>query len=244
MVTEGRFDRCRNVGTLLQPSAIMPEAVVFDLDGVLLDSEQLWTESKHELVRESGGRWREDAPTAMMGMSSREWSRYMRDELDVDMDVDEINRAVVGRMEERYREHLPLLPGAAEAVRSLHRRWPLALASSANREIIDFALDVAGLAGEFSATVSSEEVQRGKPAPDVYLEAAHRLGVQADRCIAIEDSGNGMRSAAAAGMAVIAVPNQQYPPDDDALALAAARVDTLVELTPELVERLAERTAG
>ncbi len=216
----------------------MPEAVVFDLDGVLLDSEQLWTESKQDLVRESGGRWRADAPTAMMGMSSREWSRYMRDELGVDMDVDEINRDVVRRMKERYRERLPLLPGAVEAVRTLGRRWPLGLASSANREIIDFALDAAGLADEFSATVSSEEVQRGKPAPDVYLEAAHRLAVQADRCVAIEDSSNGMRSAAAAGMAVLAVPNQHYPPDDDSLALAGARVDTLVEVTPELVERL------
>lgn len=216
----------------------MPEAVVFDLDGVLLDSEQLWTESKQDLVRESGGRWRTDAPTAMMGMSSREWSRYMRDELGVDMDVDEINRDVVRRMKERYHERLPLLSGAVEAVRTLGRRWPLGLASSANREIIDFTLDAAGLAGEFSATVSSEEVQRGKPAPDVYLEAAHRLAVQADRCVAIEDSSNGMRSAAAAGMAVLAVPNQHYPPDDDSLALAGARVDTLVEVTPELVARL------
>jgi HAD superfamily hydrolase (TIGR01509 family) len=238
MVTQERFGRGRNVGTLLQRSAIMPEAIVFDLDGVLLDSEQLWNESKQELVRESGGRWREDAPTAMMGMSSPEWSRYIRDELGVGMDAEDINRDVVRRMEQRYRRHLPLLPGALEAVRSLHRRWPLALASSANREIIDFALGVAGLAGEFSATVSSEEVERGKPAPDVYLEAAHRLGVRADRCVAIEDSSNGLRSAAAAGMAVLAVPNEHYPPDEDALLLAAARVDTLLEVTPELVERL------
>ena len=216
----------------------MPEAVVFDLDGVLMDSEQLWNQSKQEVVRESGGRWREDAPTAMMGMSSPEWSRYMRNALGVPMAIDEINRAVVERMEQHYREHLPLLPGAVEAVRSLHRHWPLALASSANREIIDFALDAAGLAREFSATVSSEEVEHGKPAPDVYLEAARRLEVSPDRCVAIEDSSNGLRSGAAAGMAVIAVPNQHYPPDDDALALAATCVPTLLEITPELVERL------
>ena len=141
-------------------------------------------------------------------------------------------------MEQHYREHLPLLPGAVEVVRALQRRWPLALASSANREIIDFALDAAGLAGDFRATVSSEEVERGKPAPDVYLEAARRLDVAADRCVAIEDSSNGMRSAAAAGMAVIAMPNPHYPPDDDALALAAACVHTLAEITPALVERL------
>ncbi|HUJ33586.1 MAG TPA: HAD family phosphatase [Solirubrobacteraceae bacterium] len=216
----------------------MPDAVVFDLDGVLMDSEQLWNRSKEALVRESGGRWRDDAPQAMMGMSSPEWSRYMRDELGVDLDPEEISRDVVRRMEQLYREHLPLLPGAVEAVRTLGRRWPLGLASSSNREIIDFALDAAGLAGEFSATVSSEEVVRGKPAPDVYLEAAHRLRVRADRCVAVEDSSNGLRSAAAAGMAVLAVPNQHYPPDADALALATARVDTLVGLTPELVERL------
>ncbi len=203
-----------------------------------MDSEQLWNESKQEVVRDTGGHWREDAPTAMMGMSSPEWSRYMRDELGVDLDVEEINRAVVDRMERRYREHLPLLPGAVETVRALHRRWPLALASSANREIIDFALDAAGLAGEFSATVSSEEVPHGKPAPDVYLEAARRLDVDPRRCVAIEDSSNGLRSAVAAGMAVIAVPNQHYPPEDDALALAGACVQTLAEITPALVERL------
>ncbi len=224
--------------TLLQRWAIVPQAVIFDMDGVLMDSEQLWNQAKEELVRESGGRWRDDAPRAMMGMSSPEWSRYIRDELGVESDVQDINRGVVHRMEELYREHLPLLPGAVEVVHALHRRWPLALASSANREIIDFALEAAGLAGEFGATVSSEEVERGKPAPDVYLEAARRLGVEADRCVAIEDSSNGLRSAAAAGMAVIAVPNEHYPPDQAALALAAAVVHSLPEITPELVERL------
>ena len=216
----------------------MPQAVIFDMDGVLLDSEQLWNQSKEEVVRNSGGHWREEAPTAMIGMSSPEWSAYMRDTLGVRMDADDINRAVVDRMEQHYREHLPLLPGAVEVVRSLHHRWPLALASSANREIIDFALDAAGLAGEFSATVSSEEVAHGKPAPDVYVEAARRLGVPADRCVAIEDSSNGLRSAAAARMAVIAVPNEHYPPGPDAIALAADCVHSLAEITPELVERL------
>ncbi len=219
-------------------NASVTQAVIFDMDGVLLDSEQLWNQSKQEVVRESGGHWREDAPTAMIGMSSPEWSAYMRDTLGVPTSTDEINRAVVDRMEQHYREHLPLLPGAVEVVRTLHRRWPLALASSANREIIDFALDTAGLAGEFDATVSSEEVQRGKPAPDVYLEAARRLSVEADRCVAVEDSSNGIRSAAAAGMAVIAFPNPHYPPDEDALARASARIDALSEITPALVERL------
>jgi len=210
---------------------------MFDLDGVLVDSEQLWNQAKEELVREAGGRWREDAPRAMMGMSSTEWSAYMRDELGVDRDTDEINRDVVGRIERLYRAELPLLPGAAETVHALSGRWPLGLASSSNREIIDLVLDLAGLADSFVATVSSEEVDRGKPAPDVYLETARCVGVQADRCVAIEDSSNGLRAAVAAGMAVIAVPNPHYPPDEDALGLAAASVHSLRDLTPELVER-------
>jgi HAD superfamily hydrolase (TIGR01509 family) len=218
----------------------VPEAVVFDLDGVLLDSEQLWNRAKESLVRDTGGRWREDAPRAMMGMSSPEWAAYLRDELGVDRDLSEINREVVRRMEDLYRERLPLLPGAVEAVRRLHDRWPLGLASSSNREIIDLALDLAGLAAAFAVTVSSEEVARGKPAPDVYLEAARRLGAAPGRCVAIEDSSNGLRAAAAAGLPVIAVPNPHYPPSDDALGLAAARIETLDELTPELVERVSD----
>jgi len=144
----------------------------------------------------------------------------------------------VAQMEDLYRRRLPLLPGAVEAVRSLARRWPLGLASSSNREIIDLALNLAGLADAFAATVSSEEVERGKPAPDVYLEAARRLRAAPARCVAIEDSSNGLRAAAAAEMPVIAVPNPHYPPNQDALALAAATIDTLHELTPELVERV------
>lgn len=213
-----------------------PDAVIFDLDGVLLDSEQRWNEAKEALVREAGGRWRDDAPTVMMGMSSPEWSAYLHDELGVPLDADAINRDVVRRMEEGYARALPLLPGAHEAVAALAARWPLGLASSSNREIIDRVLELAGFAGAFGATVSSEEVARGKPAPDVYLEVARRLGVAAERCVAIEDSANGLRAAAAAAMPVIAVPNPHYPPSDDALALAAARVGVVGEVTPALVE--------
>ncbi len=213
----------------------MPEAVIFDLDGVLVDSEPLWNGAKKEVVEEAGGHWREDAPKAMIGMSSPEWSRYMRNELGVPLGVEEIDRLVVKRMEQLYRTQLPLLPGAVESVRELKRHWPLGLASSANREIIDLVLVLAGLTDAFTATVSSEEVKRGKPAPDVYLEAARLVGVEPARCVAIEDSTSGLRSAAAAGMAVIAVPNPHYPPDPDALALAAATVRTVEEVTPELV---------
>ena len=155
------------------------------------------------------------------------------------MDADAISRDVVRRMQEGYRHELPLLPGAREAVRSLAGRWALGLASSSNREIIDRVLELAGFAGSFRVTVSSEEVQRGKPAPDVYLEAARRLGVTAACCVAIEDSSNGLRAAAAAGMVVIAVPNPHYPPAADALALAAATVPVVGDVTPALLERLA-----
>jgi HAD superfamily hydrolase (TIGR01509 family) len=217
----------------------VPEAVIFDLDGVLTDSEQLWNQAKHDLVVSAGGHWRDDAPQAMMGMSSTEWASYMHDELGVALDPEDINREVVRRMEELYRARLPLLPGAVETVQALARHWPLGLASSSNREIIDLVLALAGVADAFAATVSSEEVQRGKPAPDVYLEAARRLDANAGGCVAVEDSGNGLRAAAAAGMTVIAVPNPHYPPDPDALALAAATVPTVGDIGPELVERLA-----
>jgi HAD superfamily hydrolase (TIGR01509 family) len=216
----------------------MTDAVMFDLDGVLLDSEQLWNAIKKELVEETGGSWREEAERAMMGMSSPEWSGYMHDELGVPMTAGEINREVVRRIARRYREQLPLLPGAIEAVRALAARWPLGLASSSNREIIDLFLEVAALRDSFKATVSSEEVSRGKPAPDVYLEAARRVGVAPGGCVAVEDSSNGLRAAAAAGMTLIAVPNPHYPPDRDSLALAAAAVATPGEVTPELIARL------
>jgi HAD superfamily hydrolase (TIGR01509 family) len=217
----------------------MPAAVIFDLDGVLMDSEQLWNGAKEALVREAGGRWRDEAPTVMMGMSSPEWAAYLHDELAVPMDVEAINRDVVRRMEEGYRRELPLLPGAADAVRALAARWPLGLASSSNRELIDLVLELAGFADAFRVTVSSEEVARGKPAPDVYLETARRLGVAPESCVAIEDSSNGLRSAAAAGMAVIAVPNPHYAPAADALALAAAAVPIVGDVTPRLVEQIA-----
>ena len=216
----------------------MPAAVIFDLDGVIMDSEQRWNGAKEALVRETGGRWRDEAPSVMMGMSSSEWAAYLRDDLGVPMDVDAISRDVVRRMEDGYREELPLLPGAGDAVRSLADRWPLGLASSSNREIIDLVLELTGFGEAFRVTVSSEEVERGKPAPDVYLEAARKLEVEPASCVAIEDSSNGLRSAHAAGMAVIAVPNPHYPPEPDALELAAASVEVVGEITPELVERV------
>jgi HAD superfamily hydrolase (TIGR01509 family) len=213
-------------------------AVVFDLDGVIIVSELLWTRKREELARESGGTWLPEAQEAMQGMSSPEWTRYMRDELRVPMEPAEISDAVVAKMERAYRDELPLIDGALEAVRALAARWPLALASSANRELIDLVLELAGLSESFAASVSSEEVANGKPSPDVYLEAARRLGVPPERCVAVEDSGNGIRAAHAAGMMVIAVPNPDLPPAADTLELAEAEMETVSELTPALVEGL------
>ena len=214
----------------------MTRALVFDLDGVLLDSEQVWNQAKEEVVHEHGGRWREEAPRRMMGMSSLEWSRYLHDELGVPLEPDAISDEVVRRLERIYRDRLPLVDGAAEAVERLAERLPLGLASSSNREIIDLVLSASGLGPRFRVTVSSEEVARGKPAPDVYLEAARRLAVDPTRCAAVEDSENGIRSAKAAGMRVVAVPNPQYPPADHALDLADVVLQSIADLTREAIE--------
>ena len=213
-------------------------AVIFDLDGVLLDSEAAWVKVKKEFTEETGGHWKEQAQWDMLGMSSIEWSRYMHDELGVPVPPEQISSAVADRLAQQYREQLPLLPGALEAVRSLARQWPLGLASSSNRNVIDLVLQKAGLADAFEVTVSSEEVSAGKPAPDVYLEAAKRLGIEPAECAAIEDSANGIRSAHAAEMAVIAIPNRDFPPDPEALALADVVIDSLEELNPERVRSL------
>jgi HAD superfamily hydrolase (TIGR01509 family) len=212
------------------------EAVVFDLDGVIVDSEQVWDEVREAYVRETGGTYTDESARDMMGMSSPEWSRYMADSLRVPGTPEEINAAIVERMLERYGEEPPLIPGAVEAVRRIAAWVPLAIASSSNRELIDVVLRVSGLSGDFAATVSSEEVPRGKPSPDVYLEAAHRLGADPARCGAVEDSHNGIRSAKAAGMRVIALPNPHFPPDAEALAHADVVLRAIDELTPEVIE--------
>jgi beta-phosphoglucomutase-like phosphatase (HAD superfamily) len=217
------------------------EAVVFDLDGVLLDSEQVWDEVREELARERGGRWHDQAQRDMMGMSSLEWSRYMHDVIGLPEPPEEINAEVVRRMGGRYRDGLPLLPGALCAVERLAARWPLGLASSSNRPLIDLVLDVSGLARFFRATVSSEEVARGKPAPDVFLEAARRLGAAPERCGVVEDSANGILAGRAAGMLVVAIPNPHFPPGDEALAAADVVLSSLGELRPSVFESASSR---
>jgi HAD superfamily hydrolase (TIGR01509 family) len=212
------------------------EAVVFDLDGVLVDSEEVWDDVRSNYIREQGGRYDAEAQRAMMGMSSLEWSRYIHDDLGVPLPAEKINSDVVELMAERYREHLPLTEGAIEAVRLMAARWTLGLASSANRELIDTVLELTGLDELFRATVSSEEVARGKPNPDVYLETCLRLGADPRHAVAIEDSEAGIRSAKAAGMRVIAVPNPAFPPRAEALAEADVLLESLTALQPVHVE--------
>jgi HAD superfamily hydrolase (TIGR01509 family) len=198
----------------------MISAVIFDLDGVLVDSEQAWDAARKDVVAANGGEWRDGAEHDMLGMSSKEWPVYVVEHLGVHMTADEVNRAVVDAMLRGYERELPLLPGAREAVERVAAAYPIGLASSSNREVIDLVLERMGVAGLFTATVSSEEVARGKPAPDVYLEAARRMRVDPADAAAVEDSANGIRSAHAAGLRVYAIPNPHFPPAPDALALA------------------------
>jgi HAD superfamily hydrolase (TIGR01509 family) len=223
------------------------KAVVFDLDGVILDTEELWNEVRESLARERGGRWSDSAQSDMMGMSSSEWSQYMHDVVGLPESPEEINREVVDRMLERYTHALPLIDGAVDAVKRLAAEWPLGLASSSNRVLIDRVLEVSGLAPSFQATVSSEEVARGKPAPDVYFEVARRLAVEPPEAAAVEDSASGIRSAHAAGLHVIAIPNHAFPPPDDVLELAAVALGSITELSPETIketERLSTASSG
>jgi HAD superfamily hydrolase (TIGR01509 family) len=212
------------------------EAVVFDLDGLLIQTEELWHEVREGLARDRGGRYDAEAQRAMMGMSSPEWSRYMHEHVGVSDSPEQIAAEVIARMEQRYRDQLPLIDGAVDAVRRLAARWPLGLASSSNRPLIDLVLELSGLGRWFRVTVSSEEVARGKPAPDVYLATCRGLGVEPSRAAAVEDSHAGIRSAKAAGMRVVAIPNAAFPPDDEALAEADVVLASLQDLTPAAVE--------
>jgi len=212
------------------------DAIVFDLDGVLVQTEEIWDEVRGRYIVEQGGRYDEEAQRAMMGMSSKEWSAYLADDLGVPRTAEQVNADIVELMAASYREHLPLIPGAVEAVERLAAVFTLGVASSSNRELIDLVLELSGLGRHFRATVSSEEVPRGKPAPDVYLEACRRIGAEPARAAAVEDSHAGIGAAKAAGMRVIAIPNPAYPPGDEALERADLVLSALDELTAEAVQ--------
>ncbi|GAB4584375.1 HAD family hydrolase [Nocardia sp. IFM 10818] len=216
-------------------------AIVFDMDGVLIDTEPIWEEVRRGYIDEMHGRWLPDTQDRLMGMSTAEWAAYLsKDLLDGRRTPEQVADDVITRMSDRYTEHLPLMPDAVEAVRRFADVYTLGLASSSPRRLIDVVLDHMGVTTLFRATVSTEEVERGKPAPDGYLAAAAALGLPPEQCVAIEDSSNGLRSAHAAGMTVIAVPHPRYPPAADALALAAyVDEDGLQALTPDIITNLA-----
>jgi HAD superfamily hydrolase (TIGR01509 family) len=212
-------------------------AVLLDMDGLLIDSETIWEAARERVAREHGGAWPADAQVRMMGMSTPEWTRWMHDALGVQLAPDEIRETVLERIEGGYRERVPLMSGARAAVERIGARWPLGVASSSPRRVLELVLAETGLEREIAVFVSSEEVERGKPAPDVWLEATQRLGVDPRRCVAVEDSSAGIQSAHAAGLAVVAVPDPRFPVAADAAALAAATLGSLAELTPEVIAR-------
>jgi HAD superfamily hydrolase (TIGR01509 family) len=216
----------------------MIEAVVFDLDGVIVDSEPVWEQVRRQVVAEHGGRWLPEAQQRLMGMSTGEWARYLSRDLGVGLPPETVAATVIAGMQARYRDGVPLMPGAADAVRRLAARWPLGMASSSPSALIGTVLDAAGLRECFTVALSTEQVRRGKPAPDIYLAVTGRLGRPPGRCAAVEDSTNGLRSAAAAGLQVIAVPHPRYPPDPAALHAARLVLTSLAELTAETIAGL------
>lgn len=209
------------------------------MDGVLIDSEPIWEQVRREVVAEHGGRWLPEAQTALMGMSTPEWAAYLSADLGVGRPPAEVAQIVIDHMVARYEEHLPVLPGADDAVRRCADWWRLGLASSSPRRLIDAVLHSAGWTDLFEVTVSTEELERGKPAPDVYLHAVTALGAEPSACAAIEDSSNGMRSATAAGLVLIAAPRPEYPPAPDALEAAALVIGGVDELDLDAVAALA-----
>ena len=211
--------------------------MIFDLDGVLVDSEIWWDEARQAFAREHGRTWDLDDRAAVMGANSGAWSRTMRERLRVDLAPEGIERAIVDAVVSRYRtEGAPVIDGAAEAVRRIARDRPVAVASSAHHEVIAAALDAIGLSDLFEIVVSSDEVPAGKPAPAVYLETARRLDADPVRCLVVEDSYNGVLAARAAGMTVVLVPNRSVPPAAGTHEIADVVLDRLGDLDPSSVQ--------
>lgn len=220
-------------------------AVVFDMDGVLVDSEHLWEENWTAYAAKYGVEWTSTDTSTVQGMSTPEWSSYLAERSNTPESHLQVEQAVVdGMITSIEAGEAPLLPGADSMVRDTSARVPIALASSAAREVIDAVLHTHGLTDEFTATVSSAEVARGKPSPDVYTEAAARLGRKGEDCLGVEDSSNGIRAAAAAGLTVIALPNPTYPPKPDALGLAHAVAENNDDVRRKLLAYLSGELAS
>ncbi|MFT4110369.1 HAD family hydrolase [Propionicimonas sp.] len=218
----------------------MVSAVVFDMDGTLTDTEHLWDVVRRGLAAAEGLPWPEAATRAMMGMSTQEWSIYLSEEVGLSGTPQDAARRTIEAMAAHHADGVELLPGAVPAVRRMAGSWPVGLASSSPRVLIDTGVHAMGLDGVFGATVSTEELNAGKPAPDVYLEVCRRLGADPQRSVAVEDAEAGIRSAHAAGLVVVAVPPHFNPPSAATLALAGAVLGALDDLTTDLVEHLME----
>jgi HAD superfamily hydrolase (TIGR01509 family) len=211
-------------------------AVIFDLDGVLVDSEIWWDEIRIDFADRHGRSWSRSDQAAVMGANSAAWARIMRERLELDLPDAEIEREIVGAVVARYEaEGAPRIPGAIEAVRRIARSLPIAIASSAHPAVIDAALVATDLAAVPRVIVSSDAVAHGKPAPDVYLEAARRLAIEPMRCLAVEDSYNGVAAAKAARMTVVLIPNSSVPPAPGTFELADVVLQRLADLDPATV---------
>jgi len=218
----------------------LPAAVVFDMDGILIESEPIWDKVRRRMAAEDGLSWPDGSTPIMMGLSTREWAEHMTDVIGIPGMWEEVaQRTIDGVAGEYASGGLPVLPGAVEAVRRMAGLVPTAIASSSPRRLIDLVVSRLDLGDALTVTVSTEEVARGKPFPDGYLRACELLGSDPARSVAVEDSTNGVRSAFAAGMKVVCVPPGFHPPAEDTLALCAAVLDSLDDLTEELLHSFA-----
>ena len=219
------------------------DTVIFDMDGVIIDTESVWNSVRHDFAHAHGGHWSDGDQPAVMGASSMEWATSMRANNGVDLSPQEIYDGIIGGLKERYARHLPVIPGAPEAIARLAREYRLGVASSSPLELIEYALELGGLRRHFDSVVSSDDVARGKPEPDVYREACLRLRTSPEWAAAVEDSSNGIRAAHAAGLAVVAIPNPEFPPSAQAVGLADVVLGSIVELTGVVVASLRQRQA-
>jgi HAD superfamily hydrolase (TIGR01509 family) len=212
------------------------EAVIFDMDGLLVDSEPVWFEARQELFARFGKQWTEHDQAGLMGVSTSTWVDYVWKRLEGAMTREEVLETIVGIMAASYeRGDVPLLPGAGDALDYCIPRYRVGLASGSPRVLIDAALTGADWHRCFEVVVSSDECAHGKPAPDVYLEALRRLHVSPERAVVVEDSSAGVRAGKAANVRVVAIPRAYTAPDDPAIELADARIDSLHSLSEVLV---------
>jgi HAD superfamily hydrolase (TIGR01509 family) len=220
----------------------MIEAIVFDQDGLLVDSEPHWNEARRQMAAERGIEWTRDDQKACMGVSTLTWAKYMIRRMNLDQTPDQVIARIVGTMETLYARQVPYLPGAVQAVDCAARFGPTGLASGSHRRLIDMVTADAPLRGKFKVVVCADDVPAGKPAPDVYLRAARELGVRAASCICLEDSANGILAGKSAGMKVIAVPDHRMPPLQEILRQADLVLPSLVEFNRDVILSLESRS--